>query len=440
MIDPESRVVIVGASLAGLRGAESLRRSGFAGSLTIVGAEPYRPYDRPPLSKAVLTGAVAPDATGLPNLVALDADWRLGAPAVGLDRTKRLVTLEGGETIAYDRLLIATGASARPWPDAAEGRLAGVHTLRGRDDAEALRRDLAARPAQVLVIGGGFIGCEVAAACRDLDLPVTLVETGPTLLASVLGAHLGAVVQTLHETRGVTVLCNAKVEALEDDGTGRVQRARLAGGSAVPADLVVVALGAVRNTSWLAGSGLAFDEGGLDCDAQGYVLDENERPDTHIAAAGDVARFPHPLYPGNRIALEHWGHAVAQGEHAGRLLAGCEPARYAEVPAFWSSQGGITIKSVGLTKGADGVVIAQGDPRHGRFVAVYGQEGRCIAALSFDSARWLPAYAEKIAAGAPFPPEPGGVDAGPLRVFAPGFPDPSGSGPDDPARSGKDEP
>jgi hypothetical protein len=130
---------------------------------------------------------------------------------------------------------------------------------------------------------------------------------------------------------------------------------------------------------------------------------------------------------------------VAQGEHAGRLLAGCEPARYAEVPAFWSSQGGITIKSVGLTKGADGVVIARGDPKEGRFVAVYGQAGRCIAAVSFDCARWLPAYAERIAAGAPFPPDAGGVDAGPHTVFAPGFPEPHGSRPGDAARTGKDE-
>lgn len=425
MSDTETRVVVVGASLAGLRGAEALREAGFAGPLTIVGAEPHRPYDRPPLSKAVLTGEVAADATTLPNLVALEADWRLGTPTTHLDRTRRLLTLASGETLPYDRLLIATGASARPWRDSAQAAFRGVHTLRGRDEAEALRRDLAAGPGHVLIIGGGFIGCEVAAACRTLGLPVTLAETGPTLLARVLGQHLGAVVGALHERLGTTLRSGVKVEALEDDGTGRVVRARLDDGSVIAADVVVVALGAVRNTAWLEGSGLAFDAGGIDCDAQGYVLDAADAPDTRIAAAGDVARFPHPLYPGRRIALEHWGHAVAQGRHAGRLLAGLAPEPYRDVPAFWSSQGGITLKSVGLTEGADGFCIARGSLKEGRFLAVYGSEGRCIAAVAFDCARWLPAYADLIAEGAPFPPEPTGVDAGPFTVLPPDFPEPA---------------
>ncbi|MGU3359335.1 NAD(P)/FAD-dependent oxidoreductase [Methylobacterium sp. M6A4_1b] len=425
MSDAQTRIVVVGASLAGLRGAESLRQSGFGGPLTIIGAEPHRPYDRPPLSKAVLTGEVPADATALPNLVTLDADWRFGDPATALDRSRRTVTLASGEAVPYDRLLIATGASARPWPEASQAGLSGVHTLRGRDDAEALRRDLAARPDHVVIIGGGFIGCEVAAACRSLDLCVTLVETGPTLLAKVLGQHLGSVVEALHGSLGTTIRSGVKVAALEDDGTGRVVRVRLADGTRLPADVVVVALGAVRNTGWLAGSGLAFDSGGIDCDARGHVLDDSERPDTRIAAAGDVARFPHPLFPGHRIALEHWGHAVAQGRHAGRLLAGLAPEPYAEVPAFWSSQGGITIKSAGLTDGADGVVIARGSLKEGRFLAVYGREGRCIAAVALDCARWLPTYAEHVAAGAPFPPVPGGVDAGPFTVLPPAFPEPA---------------
>jgi len=416
------RLVVVGASLAGLRGAEAARKAGFRGRLTIVGAEPHRPYDRPPLSKQVLTGTVAPGATTLPNLVPLDAEWRLGSPATGLDRTERAVVLENGERIAYDRLLIATGARPRPWPKPAQGALEGIHTLRGRDDAAALRAALAARPDRVLVVGGGFIGCEVAAACRDLDLPVTLVETGPTVLAAILGVHLGSVVAALHEARGVDLRFGSEVEAFEDDGTGRVVRARFADGRTLATDCVVVALGALRNTEWLAGSGLAFDDGGVDCDTDGYVLDTEGRPDRAIAAAGDVARFPHPLYDGRRIALEHWGHAVAQGIHAGRLLVGEGPGpAYAEVPAFWSSQGGVTIKSVGLTEGADGLVIAQGDPKTGRFLALYGRAGRCIAAVSFDSVRWLPAYAEMVASGAPFPPPGGAVDQGRLTVLPPGF-------------------
>nr|USU33002.1 NAD(P)/FAD-dependent oxidoreductase [Methylobacterium sp. OTU13CASTA1] len=419
----QDHLVVVGASLAGLRGAEAARKAGFAGRLTIVGAEPHRPYDRPPLSKQVLGGSVAPGATTLPILEPLDAEWRLGSAVTNLDRIGRTIDLEGGERIAYDRLLIATGARPRPWPDAAQNDLAGIHTLRGRDDAAALRSALAARPERVLVVGGGFIGCEVAAACRDLDLPVTLVETGPTVLAAILGVHLGYVVAALHEARGVDLRFGSEVEAFEDDGTGHVVRARFADGRTLETGCVVVALGAIRNTEWLAGSGLAFDEGGVDCDADGYVLDAEGRPDRAIAAAGDVARFPHPLYDGRFVALEHWGHAAAQGAHAARLLVGRGTGEaYAEVPAFWSSQGGLTIKSVGLTEGADGLVIAQGDPKTGRFLALYGRAGRCIAAVSFDSVRWLPAYAEMVASRAPFPPPGGAVDQGGLTMLTPGFP------------------
>ncbi|WP_132251260.1 NAD(P)/FAD-dependent oxidoreductase [Methylobacterium segetis] len=420
-----AHAVVVGASLAGLRGAEALRRAGFAGRLTIVGAEPHPPYDRPPLSKHVLTGEVPAEATRLPGLLALDAEWRLGCAASGLDRASRTLRLADGTELSYDRLLVATGTRARPWPNPHEGRLGGVHTIRDRDDAASLRAALAARPRRVLIIGGGFIGCEVASACRSLDLPVTLVEPSPTPLARVLGTHLGSVVGALHESRGVDLRSGAEVEWLEDDGAGRVARAHLAGGGSVEADIVVVALGAVRNTDWLAGSGLSADPGGLDCDKRGYALDEAGRPDTRIAAAGDVARFPHPLYDGRRVALEHWGHAVEQAEHAGRLLAGHEAAApYAALPTFWSTQGGINIKSVGLTQGADGLAIVQGSPAEGRFLALYGREGRCIAAVSVDCARWLPAYAAMIEARAPFPPIRQGTDQpGHLPVLPPGFPE-----------------
>ncbi len=418
--------VIVGAALAGLRGAEAMRRAGFSGRLTLVGAEPHRPYDRPHLSKHMLTGEVSAGATALPNLVPLDAEWRLGTAATGLDRANRRLSLADGTTLPYDRLLIATGTRARPWPNPAEGRLRGVHTLRTRDDAAALRAALVAGPRRVLIIGGGFIGCEVASACRTLDLPVTIVEPGPVPLARVLGRHLGAVVAALHEARGVELRSGTKVERLEDDGSGRVARAVLSDGDTIEADLLVVALGAVRNTEWLEGSELKADEGGVDCNAHGQVLGEDGRADSAIAAAGDVARFPHPLYDGRRVALEHWGHAVAQAEHAGRLLAGADPGpAYAEVPAFWSAQGGITIKSVGLTEGADALAIAQGDPKAGRFLAVYGAKGRCIAAVSFDSGRWLPAYAEQIAARAPFPPISGAADQGSLTILDPAFPEAS---------------
>ncbi|WP_375462927.1 NAD(P)/FAD-dependent oxidoreductase [uncultured Methylobacterium sp.] len=418
------RVVVVGASLAGLRGAEAVRAAGFAGSLTLVGAEAHPPYDRPPLSKHVLTGSTAAGATTLPNLVPLAAEWRLGTAATRLDRENRTLHLGDGGSLAYDRLLIATGTRARPWPNPDEGRLRGVHTIRDRDDAAALRTALAAGPRHVLVIGSGFIGCEVAAACRTLGLAVTMVAPASTPLARVLGNHLGAVVGTMHASRGVT-LRSGKVERLEGDDRGRVARAHLADGDSLAVDVVVVALGAVRNTEWLEGSGLSADAGGLDCDADGHALDARGVADSRIFAAGDVARFPHPLYDGRRVALEHWSHAVAQAAHAGRGIAGAAPAApYAAMPSFWSTQYGVNIKSVGLTDGADGLVIAQGEPKSGRFLAVYGREGRCIAAVSFDSGRWLPAYAEQIAARAPFPPIRDGADQPRhLGVLSPGFPE-----------------
>ena len=416
--------VVVGASLAGLRGAEALRRAGFAGRLTLVGDEPHRPYDRPPLSKSALTGEVAPEATVLPNLHALAADWRLGVAATGLDRQAREVRLADGTTLSYDRLLIATGSRARSWPNPTEAGLAGVHTLRGRDDAAALRQALAAGPKRVLIIGAGFIGCEVAASCRALDRAVTLIDPGPAPLARILGQPVGEIVAALHRALGVDLRSRTKVARLEGNEAGRVVRAILEDGNVVETDLVVVALGAVRNTEWLSGSGLDAGPGGVVCNEAGHALDTEGRPDRAIAAAGDVARFPHPLFDGRPVALEHWGHAVAQGEHAGRLLAGeANETDYAEMPAFWSSQGGITIKSVGLTEGADSMVFAQGSPKEGRFVVVYGAKGRCIAAVSFDSARWLPAYAEQIAARAPFPPIRGGTDEHNLTVLSPGFPE-----------------
>ncbi|GJD48003.1 Dicamba O-demethylase 1, ferredoxin reductase component [Methylobacterium crusticola] len=419
-----SRAIVVGASLAGVRGAEALRREGHRGPITVVGEEPHPPYDRPPLSKRVLTGEARPDGLALPMHRGLDLTWRLGCRAAGLDLAARAVVLASGERLPFDRLLIATGTRARPWPDAGEAALAGVHTIRNRDDAARLRAALAAGPARVLIVGAGFIGCEAASACRTIGLPVTLVDPNPAPLASVLGTRVGSVVQGLLRQAGVDYRPGTRVAALEGDASGRVRAARLAGGGTVAAEVVVAALGAVRNTEWLAGAGVAADAGGVSCDGDCRVLDTHGQPVAGVVAAGDVARFPHPLAQDGPVAFEHWGHAVEQAEHAARTLAGRSDGHgpYAAMPAFWSSQFDVNIKSVGLTNGADAVAVTQGSLAERRFVAVYGRAGRTVAAVSFDSTRWLPAYAARIEAGDAFPPIVGATDQGRFAPADPGFP------------------
>ena len=425
MTAPEpAGIVVVGASLAGLRGAEALRRGGYTGRLTIIGDEPHRPYDRPPLSKHVLAGELAADATTLPELGPLRARWRLGQAAVGLDRTGRSLRLADGTMLGYETLLITTGAQARPWPENAGGRLSGVFTLRGRDDAAALRAAIAAGPRHALIVGGGLIGCEAASCCRDINLPVTLVDPNPTPLARALGTEIGGAVAQLMRRAGVDFRPGIQVKSLEGDAAGRVVCAHLAGDGAIEADLVIVALGAVRRTGWLAEAGLMADPGGVTCDAACRVLQGDGQPDDRIYAAGDVARWPNPYYGGRLVSVEHWGNAVEQAEHAARnMLAGPGDRRpYEHLPAFWSSQFGINIKLVGLTEGADSLAVVHGSRAAYRFLAVYGRAGRSIAAVSFDEARWLPAYADRIAMGAPLPPISGATDQVGFEILSPGFP------------------
>ncbi len=405
------RIVIVGASLAGLRAAETLRDEGFTGELTIVGEEPQLPYDRPPLSKQVLLGRVRAEDTGLPRRRKVGARWKLGVRATGVDPIGKHVLLADGEQLPFDRLLIATGTRARPWPKAEEAALDGVFTLRTSKDAARLAEQLDAGPRRVLVIGAGFMGSEIASACRERGLEVTVAERGPAPLIGALGGAFGALAAKLQRAHGVDLRCGVTVTAL-NRRNGRLTGAELSDGSRIEADIAVVALGAIRNTEWLAESGIAAGPRGVACDAgcrafnmYGIVTDD-------VFVAGDVARFPHPLFEYQLLSLEHWGNAVAQAEVAAHNMINPGPLRrpHLAVPAFWSSQFGLNIKSVGVPTFSDQVAIAQGSLKNRRFVAVYGYRGRITAAVSVNRAKWLEHYERLIETAAPFPPEPATVE------------------------------
>ncbi len=422
------RIVIVGASLAGLRAAETLRAEGFTGPLTLIGDEPYLPYDRPPLSKAVLTGWIPAEHTRLPRRETLaDVEWRLGVAATGLDLSAKQVRVADGGSVAFDRLLIATGTRARPWPNQAEAELEGVFTLRGRDGAALLRQRLAARPRRVLVIGGGFTGSEIASDCCELSLPVTVIERGTAPLVGALGGMIAERVAMLQRQHGVDLRTQVTVTSLEGDAQGRLRRAQLSDGSSIDTEVAVVALGAIRNTEWLRDSGLAVGTFGVGCDAGCRAFDINAIVTDDIFVAGDVARFPHPLYDYQFLALEHWGNAVEQAEVAAHNMV-CAPADrrpHVAVPAFWSSQFGVNIKSVGVPSTADTVVITQGSLEDARFVAAYGKEGQLVAAVTFNQAKWVEFYQHLIEQAALFPPKFRVADQPtPIAPVPAAFPDP----------------
>ncbi|MFD2417155.1 NAD(P)/FAD-dependent oxidoreductase [Amycolatopsis pigmentata] len=413
----DEKIVVVGASLAGLRAAEALREQGFAGSVTLVGDEPHRPYDRPPLSKAVLAGRLDAKNTQLPQIRPLDARWLLGVAASALDRQRRQIVLADGRRIGYDKLLIATGTHARPWPNAAEASLNGVHLLRGLDDAGRLRAALVAGPRRVLVIGGGFTGSEVASVCRDMGIEVTLVQRGTAPLATALGTVVGRFAARVQRAADVDLRTNTTVEVLEGDAAGRLRRARLSDGTTIETDLAVVALGAVGNVGWLSGSGLSADERGVLCDASCRVLDLDGRIAENIYAAGDVARWPHPLYDGRLVRLDHWDNAISQARVAAHTMVHGHraPKAHDELPSFWSNQFGMNLKSVGLTAPADEVAITQGSPDADKFVVTYGHRGRLVAAVAVNAPRVLDGYAALIRARSPFPPEINATD-GPAEL------------------------
>lgn len=394
MINGDRGIVVVGASLAGLRAAQTLREEGYEGPVTLVGAEPHLPYDRPPLSKEFLAGAMTRDEVDLPS-AELDADFRLSTRALRLDLATREVTLDSGELLPFAGLVIATGAHPRTLPGLPD--LDGTFVLRTIDDAMALRERLASEP-KVAVVGAGFIGSEVAATCHHLGLDVTVIEALPVPMVRGVGEAVGRRCARLHTDHDVGLRLGVGVSGLA--GTTRVESVLLADRTTVPADVVVVGVGVAPTTEWLVGSGLDLDDG-VRCDQWCRAL-AGSQPVPGVVAAGDVARWANPLF-GQDMRVEHWTNAAEQARAAAlTLLHDEDPPPFDPVPYFWSDQYETKIQFVGRT-GPD-IEVVDGALDDDRFVVAYGLDGRLVGAVAFSRPAKLMRYRSMIARGDPFPP------------------------------------
>ncbi|MFJ3308789.1 NAD(P)/FAD-dependent oxidoreductase [Streptomyces sp. NPDC086549] len=384
-------VAVVGASLAGLSAARSLRKRGYDGRLVVIGDEPHRPYDRPPLSKEFLSGAIGEADLALErDDEDLAAEWVLGNRATGLDRTERAIRLADGREIRADGVVVATGAAARTLPGT-DG-LAGVHVLRTLDDARALRDELA-RGGRLVVIGGGFIGAEVASTAYALGLDVTVVEAAPTPLAGPLGETMGGIVSALHADHGVRLRCGVGVKGLS--GESRVDAVLLEDGRSVPADTVVVGVGARPCVEWLEGSGLALDNG-VQCGADGRTGLAG------VVAVGDCANWYDP-HTGTHRRVEHWTGALERPDAAiaALLSHGATEPGAPRPPYFWSDQYGVKIQFVGHAAGADSVTVEEGSTGDRSFLAVYRRAGRPVAVLGMNQPRLFTRWRKQLSAAAP---------------------------------------
>ena len=400
---PDATVVVVGASLAGLRAVETLRGNGFHGNVVLVGDEVHLPYDRPPLSKQVLAGEWPPERTVLADRRRLDelrVDQRLGRRAVSLDPEATSVVLDDGSTAEGDAVVVATGARPRPLPGSPDGVAVLLRTL---GDAEELRRRvLASGPeARVVVVGAGFIGSEVASTCSRLGCRVTVVEAAPTPLSLALGEEVGRACGAMHERNGVELRTGIGVRAVRAAGAGESTDGRgsgvveLADGSSLPADVVVVGIGVVPNVEWLEGSGLQLGNGVV-CDHALFAADR-------VVAAGDCARW-HWRHDGREelLRIEHWQMAVDGGVAAAHaLLAGRAAAPdFDPVPYFWSDQYGLKIQMIGHPDPDDQIAVVDGSLDEERFVVLYGRSGRLTAAMGVGRPRQLMVYRPLLSAGA----------------------------------------
>ncbi|MGQ4365024.1 NAD(P)/FAD-dependent oxidoreductase [Streptomyces sp. SAS_272] len=373
-------IVVAGGSMGGLRAAEQLRAAGWTGAVTVVGDEPHMPYNRPPLSKDVLAGR-APFASlaFTPKAAAADVEWRLGTKVVAARLDERTVTLDDGRALSYDGLVVATGM--RPRRLRCPGPLAGRHTVRTLDDAKGLREKLTGPGVRLVVVGAGFIGCEVAATAVRLGVAeVTVVDPLPLPMAGPLGELLGRALLKRHEERGVRFALGTGVAGFQ--GEERVTGVVLADGRVLPADVVVESVGSVANVEWLDGNGLDL--------ADGVLTDERlrvgGRPD--VVAVGDVARFPNARYDGVPRRVEHWSIPTDTARHAAKTLvagltgADMEPGPFAPLPTFWSDQHDFRLQSFGAPGlGTDDVRVLDGDPE-GDVLVGYHTGGRLVGVVA----------------------------------------------------------
>jgi 3-phenylpropionate/trans-cinnamate dioxygenase ferredoxin reductase subunit len=365
--------VIVGASLAGAKAAETLREEGFDGRIVLVGEEPDRPYERPPLSKDYLRGEAGREKVYVHDegfYAEHDIDLRLGRTAVRLDTAERVLELDGGEPLGYDSLLLTTGAEPRRL-DVPGADLDGVLYLRSVADSDTLRERLD-RGGAVVVVGAGWIGAEVAASARQRGLEVTVIEPASVPLERVLGTEIGAVYRDIHADHGVKMLLGTGLEAFEGDG--RVERVRTSDGRTLDCDFVVVGVGVQPRTGLAAEAGLTI--------GNGIVVDEHLRTSAPgVFAAGDVANAHHPFY-GEPLRVEHWANALNQGPAAARNMLG-QAAPYDRLPYFFSDQYDVGMEYTGFASDWDRVVV-RGDVAAREFIAFWMREDRVLAGMNVN--------------------------------------------------------
>ena len=384
-------VAVVGASLAGLRTVEALRREGFEGRITVIGAEDAMPYDRPPLSKQFLVDDWKEEKLALARggVEGLNAEWKLGVAAASLDPNKPLVHLDDGSSVEADVVILATGTKARRLPFGRD--LEGVLELRNLDDARKLRAAVAASP-RVVVVGAGFIGMEVAASCRKKGLDVTVVEPLPAPLIRGLGPVLGERVAATHRAEGVSFRLGVGVDGFT--GEGSVTGVRLSDDEVIPAELVIVGVGAAPSTEWLEGAGLEVDNGVL-CDATGATGREG------VFALGDCARWENSRYP-ERPRFEHWTSAVEQSDVVAKRIVHGEAEPFAPIPYVWTDQFDLRLAMAGEIQEGDEMHVCLGALEDERFLVLFGRDGQLAAAVGCKRPRQLNGMRRKMA-------EPGGI-------------------------------